>query len=873
MRNPRLADTGQAFAAGTAFSSPQLGNAIRRAIAGQTLGGPKSSVVLGQTTICFWNGEDLFGINLVGFDAAESNGRWTLGNEATLLIPCNWHSESPDAGLMIWIELTPYCPGTHRQLIEFSLENGCSCIFDLADCFYRQTIALALPADLVAGQRLALHIRLPSAATPRAMEGIDDTRQLGFKIHRLVITQSSEEPPAGLDLAPLTSLASPSYQRHPDIAPLGTDAELNLRASHGHPDERQKTLSFLQNFRRMVRQVRENTNRSKIHRLGAALAASQSQINERLDRLEVGVEAGLGRLQYELTSSSQTVKTSITEALDATKSELAATYEMVRLASAELSKLRQEAKELTEGYVFELGRLSKVFGGIEHQVSLLQREAREGNRIYRVQSVGFASALSELTHSTRADKSSLELIGSRVDTIAELCSATNMRLVQEFRRLSNEIEQSTAFRGKMQTALNHQSKELDAIREASREIQQRADTLQEHSAADETFRESVRAAFDHQSEELVKIQTAFNTAFNEVLRRTNVLHEEAAADESFRESVRAEFSHQSLELAKIQTASNEILQRTNALSEDAAVSDAFRQSTRAAFDHQTAELLDVRAKSSALLELTGMLKSQTGDMFSRQARRLLRLDQKTFAVFCDYGPILISASDEKFILHLVDQWGAFEPGTTATIRQFLAQGDGFVDVGAHVGWYTLMAARLVGTSGHVWSFEPSPVNAGLIKRTLFINDVTHLVDLRRAAAGRSKMRGTLHVMPVSAESSLIPIKGSRKSALVNVIRLDDALPSNRPINLIKIDAEGSEFDIIAGLERTLQRNHHCKIIAEFGPAHLSRAGISALKWFGAFERTGRSAFGIDEGTRTFRAITSTEAMNCASINILWMRAT
>jgi FkbM family methyltransferase len=149
--------------------------------------------------------------------------------------------------------------------------------------------------------------------------------------------------------------------------------------------------------------------------------------------------------------------------------------------------------------------------------------------------------------------------------------------------------------------------------------------------------------------------------------------------------------------------------------------------------------------------------------------------------------------------------GTYELAESRMLQDLLGPGDVFVDVGAHVGWFTLRAARLVGESGTVHAFEPYPPNAEILRRNISRN---HLRNVEIYDVAISDARGTARIARLAGSDSGSPTLGTRGSADefdVPTARLDDALPHETYPALVKIDVEGHERDVLKGARETLRR--------------------------------------------------------------------
>jgi FkbM family methyltransferase len=142
-----------------------------------------------------------------------------------------------------------------------------------------------------------------------------------------------------------------------------------------------------------------------------------------------------------------------------------------------------------------------------------------------------------------------------------------------------------------------------------------------------------------------------------------------------------------------------------------------------------------------------------------------------------------------------------------TLARHLRPGHVFYDVGANVGFFTVIAARLVGPSGRVLAFEPVPGNAGLARANAAGNGFDN-VEVVARAVGRASGRAELALARYSGGSMLAEVgeppdpRGERLE--VEVVAIDDAVAAGAPPpDVVKIDVEGAELEVLEGMRRTL----------------------------------------------------------------------
>lgn len=176
-----------------------------------------------------------------------------------------------------------------------------------------------------------------------------------------------------------------------------------------------------------------------------------------------------------------------------------------------------------------------------------------------------------------------------------------------------------------------------------------------------------------------------------------------------------------------------------------------------------------------------------------------------------YGDVLtVDASDivGKHIFY----FGVWEPHLTRWIRKRLAPGQVFIDVGANIGYYTLLASRLVGRSGHVVSIEALPQTFIRLQDNLQQNDATNVRAINSAAWDKSEqLKLFVRQEGPSGASTLMSAWASqwqlRRQVDVDAAPLGSILTAweIQTARLIKIDVEGAEWRVISEMTQWLGR--------------------------------------------------------------------
>jgi FkbM family methyltransferase len=173
----------------------------------------------------------------------------------------------------------------------------------------------------------------------------------------------------------------------------------------------------------------------------------------------------------------------------------------------------------------------------------------------------------------------------------------------------------------------------------------------------------------------------------------------------------------------------------------------------------------------------------------------------------------------------------YEPDERRFATSVLRPGDTAVDVGAHIGLFTIEMAQAVGSDGRVYAFEPLDRNAQLLEQSIRENGFDSRVRLERVAVSDTQGTGTLRYARETLNTggaflSELPLHGFGELAAqtIDTVRLDD-LTLRRPVRLLKMDVEGGEPRVVAGAQELIAADHPI-VISEVHPEQLARVSAS-----------------------------------------------
>ena len=194
-----------------------------------------------------------------------------------------------------------------------------------------------------------------------------------------------------------------------------------------------------------------------------------------------------------------------------------------------------------------------------------------------------------------------------------------------------------------------------------------------------------------------------------------------------------------------------------------------------------------------------------------------------------HSPLAIFVHDERdrHVSRQLRESGIWEPYESRLLLDSLQPGAVFLDVGANLGYFSLLAADRVGPAGKVVAIEPDPANFLLLQRSIVHNGLNAIIKPHRVALSDRDEAASLYLSEDNFGDHQVFATGeSRQSVPVNLCRGADLLGGlGVRLDLVKIDTQGSEYGVVAGLLPLLVRCRP-RLIVELTPLSLRQCGSS-----------------------------------------------
>lgn len=157
------------------------------------------------------------------------------------------------------------------------------------------------------------------------------------------------------------------------------------------------------------------------------------------------------------------------------------------------------------------------------------------------------------------------------------------------------------------------------------------------------------------------------------------------------------------------------------------------------------------------------------------------------------------------------------------ISRNVRPGSHCVDIGANVGFFTLLIAKAIGPDGQLFSFEPGPLSFGLLQANVRLNDYGN-VHLENKAVAEASSLANLYINPRGESdnhASIAPIDygaDQRERLAIQAVSLDDYFDGKQSrIDYIKMDIQGAEYRALNGMRRVLTENARIQLTVEYAP--------------------------------------------------------
>lgn len=211
--------------------------------------------------------------------------------------------------------------------------------------------------------------------------------------------------------------------------------------------------------------------------------------------------------------------------------------------------------------------------------------------------------------------------------------------------------------------------------------------------------------------------------------------------------------------------------------------------------------------------------------------------------------------------------GVYEEFETDFIKNEIKRDDIVLDIGANIGYYTLIFAKLVGENGKVFAFEPDPTNFAILKKNVKINGYKNVVLINKAVSDKAGKLKLFLSEDNMGDHRTYDSKDDREFVEIESVKLDDYFDkTSDKINFIKMDIQGAEYAAVKGMSGLVNNTKDLTIVTEFWPIGLKRFGVEPREYYKLLIKYGFKIYELNENKKKLKTVNITRLLKKYTIN-------
>lgn len=213
-------------------------------------------------------------------------------------------------------------------------------------------------------------------------------------------------------------------------------------------------------------------------------------------------------------------------------------------------------------------------------------------------------------------------------------------------------------------------------------------------------------------------------------------------------------------------------------------------------------------------------------------------------------------SNKDIVSKYLWKYGTWELPESVISQRYVKKGDVAVDVGAHIGYWTLIMSQWVGPDGHVVAFEPETKNFQYLSKNVVYNNVKNTVIERKAVSNIESDVVKLYLTGGnSGHHSLFEIAETTSLQHVQQVSLDSYFKPGSRVDFVKIDTEGNEIPVLIGMLRVIEDNPNITIMSEFSEENFENADYDLKDFYNMLREFGFDVWMILKSGKNLGEIT------------------
>jgi FkbM family methyltransferase len=180
------------------------------------------------------------------------------------------------------------------------------------------------------------------------------------------------------------------------------------------------------------------------------------------------------------------------------------------------------------------------------------------------------------------------------------------------------------------------------------------------------------------------------------------------------------------------------------------------------------------------------------------------------------------------------------------LKKHLHKNEVVLDIGANIGFYAKILSQIVGPNGKVHCFEPDKTNYNHLQN--YCKGIGNISLVNKAVGPKNEILKIYTSKNLNVDHRTYKPEEYDEEIEIEAVSIDEYLGTNNKINFIKMDIQGFEMQAVKGMEKTLTENKDIKIISEFWPYGLSKAGSSVTDYFNFLTEKGFKCYLLEKNS-------------------------
>jgi len=219
-------------------------------------------------------------------------------------------------------------------------------------------------------------------------------------------------------------------------------------------------------------------------------------------------------------------------------------------------------------------------------------------------------------------------------------------------------------------------------------------------------------------------------------------------------------------------------------------------------------------------------------------------------IYTIYGTKMYLDPNDTIVSNLLYFDLIWEKEESEFFRNNIKEGMNVLDIGANIGYFSLLFSKWIGDKGKVYSFEPDPINFDFLLKNIHANRAGNISCFQKAVSNcngnvslflSEKNKGDHRIF----DFYVFEDDNNRKSIDVECVTLDSILPADEKIDFIKMDIQGAEYLALEGMSDTLDKNPNIQLLTEFWPYAIEESGHSPKEFIEKLRQFGFEIFVFD----------------------------